>query len=68
MGSLARHERVDFEAIQTSLAWGTVTASFTIEAFSLEGIASRSAGDLESRLQDFRAAARVGQHQMEEVQ
>lgn len=60
MGFLARHDRTDFAAIQAALAWGTVTASFTIEAFSLDGIASRSREELDGRLENFRHAARIG--------
>jgi sugar/nucleoside kinase (ribokinase family) len=61
MAYLARTGRTDFDAIQTALSWGTVTASFTIESFGLERIAGLSIDDVTKRLADFRAAARVGE-------
>ncbi|MCZ6836309.1 MAG: PfkB family carbohydrate kinase, partial [Planctomycetota bacterium] len=36
MGHIASVGLTDFHTIQTSLAWGTVTASFTLESFGLE--------------------------------
>lgn len=60
MGYLASTGSTDFRAVQTALAWGTVTASFAIESFSLNGLASISRTDLETRLQQFREAARIG--------
>jgi len=60
MGYLASTGATDFHAIQTALAWGTVTASFAIESFSLNRLASISKQDLEERLQQFREAGRIG--------
>jgi len=60
MGHLAASGRSDFRAIQAAMAWGTVTASFTIESFSLDRLASISRADIERRMEQFRAAARVG--------
>lgn len=67
MGCLHRLGRTDLEAIQASLAWGTVTASFTIERFALAGLAGRTRRDLDERMDRFRAAARVGEHAAEGV-
>lgn len=60
MAYLARHDRTDMDALQASLAWGTVTASFTIESFSLDAIAKASQEDVQTRLEAFRSIARVG--------
>ena len=60
MGHLANAKRVDFQSLQTALAWGTVTASFTIESFGLERLAQISRADIDARMKLFQAAARVG--------
>jgi len=60
MGYLAGADRTDFEALQTGLAWGTVTASFTIESFGLDGLATLSRADVERRMREFQNHARVG--------
>ncbi|MFM2163869.1 MAG: hypothetical protein RL325_306, partial [Planctomycetota bacterium] len=59
MAHLARTGRTDFEALQTALSWGTVMASFTISAFSLDGVARASTADLEARYRLFARHARV---------
>jgi sugar/nucleoside kinase (ribokinase family) len=59
MAHLARTGRTDFETLQTALSWGTVMASFTIGAFSLEGVARATSADLETRYRAFARHARV---------
>ena len=59
MGWLAGSDRTDFHSIQSGLAWGTVMASFTIEKFSLERLASVDRHQLDQRMHQFRAAARI---------
>ena len=39
---------------------GTVTASFTIESFGLSRLMKINCSDIEKRLAEFKAAARVG--------
>ncbi len=60
LGYLAGEAAHDFQAIQTALAWGTVTASFTIESFSLDRLARLTRPEIDERMRAFRAAARVG--------
>ena len=60
MAHLARIERTDFEAIQESLAWGTVMASFTIGAFGLDGVRSADGPSIAARMDAFRAIGRIG--------
>lgn len=60
MGHLAAVGRADLEAIQTAIAWGTVTASFTIESFGLKRLADISREDINKRMRLFQAAARIG--------
>lgn len=60
MGHLASCGRTDVDAIQEGLAWGTITASFTIGSFGLDGLRSTDRAGLEARMEQFRHAARVG--------
>ena len=60
MGHLAANGATDFRAIQAALAWGTVTASFTIESFGLDRLTQIRRADIEKRMREFQAAARVG--------
>lgn len=60
MAHLARTGRTDFAAIQESLAWGTVMASFTIADFGLGGIRGADDRLIAERMRDFQAATRVG--------
>jgi sugar/nucleoside kinase (ribokinase family) len=60
MGHLAAVGKTDFASIQRAMAWGTVTASFAIESFGLDRLATISRADIEARMREYRAAARVG--------
>lgn len=60
MGHLASTGGVDFNAIQTAISWGTVTASFTIESFGLDRLRQITRREIDERMRLFQAAARVG--------
>jgi sugar/nucleoside kinase (ribokinase family) len=60
MAHLARTGRTDFAAIQESLAWGTVMASFTIADFGLGGIRAADERLIAERMREFQAATRIG--------
>jgi sugar/nucleoside kinase (ribokinase family) len=68
MGHVARRhaaehfggEGVSFDMLQEGLAHGTVIASFNIESFSLERLASLTKEELEERFDQFKQAVRVG--------
>ena len=60
MGYLASAGKTDFRSIQTALAWGTVIASFTIESFGLDRLREITRADIDDRMREFQAAARVG--------
>jgi sugar/nucleoside kinase (ribokinase family) len=60
MAHLARTGRTDFAAIQESLAWGTVMASFTIADFGLGGIRGADERLIADRMREFQAATRIG--------
>jgi hypothetical protein len=42
------------------MAWGTVMASFTIEAFGLDRLTRLDAKQIDERMRRFQTAARVG--------
>jgi sugar/nucleoside kinase (ribokinase family) len=54
MGYLAQTGRTDFETLKTAIAYGTVTASFTIAGFSLQGLNSIGRADIDGRLETLR--------------
>jgi sugar/nucleoside kinase (ribokinase family) len=60
MGHLAAAGVTDFQSIQTALAWGTVTASFALESFGLDRLAAIGRTDIDQRMGEFQAAARIG--------
>ena len=60
MGHIAAVGMTDFASLQTALAWGTVAASFAIESFGLERLAQISRRDIDDRMREFQAVARVG--------
>ena len=60
MGYIASTGKTDFRSIQTALAWGTVTASFTLESFGLDTLARLTKEQIDARMREFQAAARVG--------
>jgi sugar/nucleoside kinase (ribokinase family) len=54
MGHLAALGRFDAQALKEALAYGVVTASFTVEDFSLDRLETLSRHDLDRRLADYR--------------
>ncbi len=60
MGYIASAGRTDLDTIQTGLAWATVTASFAIESFGLERLATIGRHEIEERMRQFQKLARVG--------
>ena len=59
MGYVAAKGTTDFATMQTGIAWGTVTASFTLGSFGLDGLVATSREALETRMQEFRQIARI---------
>lgn len=53
MGYLATTETRDFEAQAHALVYGTITASFTVERFSLAGIAEATRRGIDDRRKEF---------------
>ena len=59
MGYIAASGRLDFAAMQAGMGWGTVTASFTLGSFGLDGLCATTREDLEARMLDFRQIAQI---------
>lgn len=57
MGYIATVDAIDFPAMQTAMAWGTVTASFTLQSFGLDGLVDASSEKIQSRMDEFIAFA-----------
>ena len=55
MGHLAALGRFDAQSLKQALAYGVVTASFTVEDFSLDRLAAIRRHDLDRRLAEYRA-------------
>jgi hypothetical protein len=53
MGSLAEQGRIEPDAIRKAMAYGSVVASFGVEAFSLERLQRLTRGELEHRFHAF---------------
>ena len=53
MGHIATLDEIDFPAMQTAMAWGTVTASFTLQSFGLDGLVNASRDMLKARMIEF---------------
>jgi sugar/nucleoside kinase (ribokinase family) len=60
MAHIASVGRGDLTAVQEGMSWGTVMASFTIEAFGLDRLARLDRKQVDQRMSEFRKAAKVG--------
>jgi len=54
MGHLAALGRFDPQALKEALAYGTITASFTVEDFSLDRLAGIDRADLDRRITEYK--------------
>ncbi|MHC4075351.1 MAG: PfkB family carbohydrate kinase, partial [Planctomycetota bacterium] len=54
MGFLAKENKTDFATLKKAVAYGTVVASFTIQEFSVKGLAAISKEDIDQRLEILR--------------
>lgn len=55
MGALAESDRTDEEAIRRAMLYGSVVASFGVEQFSLDRLASLTRKEIESRAEELKA-------------
>jgi cytidine kinase len=54
MGYLAEKQKTDLISLKEAIAYGTVTASFSIEDFSLSGLTSIKRADIDKRFESLR--------------
>jgi sugar/nucleoside kinase (ribokinase family) len=54
MGYLAEKGQFDPQSLKQAIAYGTVTASFTVEGFSLEGLLRVTRDHLDARLEQYK--------------
>jgi len=59
LGHLASCDTCDFNSMKEAMAWGTITASFTLQSFGLEGIVSTSNEQLQERMEAFKKLVSV---------
>ena len=53
MGSLAREDDLGPQAVRRAMVYGSVMASFSVEAFSLDRLRSLTHGEIEARYRAF---------------
>lgn len=61
MGYLANQAEFGLETLQQALAYGTVAASFTIESFSLDRLASLTREEINERLAEMARIVRISE-------
>lgn len=54
MGYLVQKHKTDVKSLKEAIAYGTVTASFTIEGFSLNGLSAINRADIDARFETLR--------------
>ena len=54
MGHLASLNRFDPQALKEALAYGVITASYTVEDFSLDRLANIDRKDLDNRIAEYK--------------
>ncbi|MBN1974336.1 MAG: bifunctional hydroxymethylpyrimidine kinase/phosphomethylpyrimidine kinase [Sedimentisphaerales bacterium] len=54
MGYLVQKHKTDVKSLKEAIAYGTVTASFTIEGFSLNGLSTINRADIDARFEALR--------------
>jgi hypothetical protein len=54
MGYLAQQGSFDPKTLKEALAYGTLTASFTVEDFSLDGLRKIDREDIDRRMQEYK--------------
>ncbi len=54
MGYLAEQDNFDPATLKTAMAYGIITASFTVQGFSLDGLCCIERPDIERRMEEYR--------------
>ncbi|MBI68625.1 MAG: sugar kinase [Phycisphaerae bacterium] len=53
LGHLASCDEITFDAMKEAMKWGTITASFTLQSFGLDGLASTTKDQMQERMASF---------------
>jgi sugar/nucleoside kinase (ribokinase family) len=59
MGHIAASGECTFSTMQSAMAWGTVTASYTLQSFGLDGLVDTTPDLLQNRMQEFKKIAAI---------
>ena len=59
MGALAASGKTDKEAIRQAMVYGSITASFGVEEFSLERLTQLDRDEIEIRVAEFKEMCRI---------
>lgn len=59
IGYLAKTDDISFENMKRAVIWGSAMASFTVEKFGMERIASLTTTEINARLEDFKSLVSV---------
>jgi sugar/nucleoside kinase (ribokinase family) len=59
MGALAASGRTDKEAIRQAMVYGSIVASFGVEAFSLDRLKQLDRDEIENRVAEFKEMCRI---------
>lgn len=59
LGHLASCDICDFNSMKEAMVWGTITASFTLQSFGLEGLVSTTNKKLQERMDSFKKLVSV---------
>lgn len=58
MGAIAREDKVDRETIKKAIVYGTIMASYNVEEFSLDRLATLTHNEIEERYKQFQELCR----------
>ncbi|MBN2055470.1 sugar kinase [bacterium] len=61
MATLARLDRIDFDAMKQALAIGTIVASYNVQCFSVENLANLTIDKIRDRFEPLRAVSALGE-------
>ena len=53
MGYVAERKTIDTPTLRKAMLYGTVTASFCVEGFSIEGLSGRTRTDIDKRFDEL---------------
>ncbi len=57
MGALAESGQIDEAAIRRAMVYGSITAAFGVEEFSLDRLAALDRAQIDARVEEFKTAS-----------